>query len=205
MSDVTTLVVVPDTTILAVEEEETTLLPGLDETTLVTDTDETLIVTPGESTEVIVSTETETIVVTQDSTIVVGSSAAGPRGPQGPPGSGGGGGTATQVEAADPLSAGRLITVEDDGAHYYDPTTVSSYGKAVGVTNNAAIAGDTVEITTIGPVVLAGMGYTPGQRFWAGPNGTLVTTPPTTGLVVPVGYAIDADTLNVQIESYLEW
>lgn len=205
MSDVTTLVVVPDTTVLAVEEEEDIVLPGLDETILVSETDETIIVSPEESTQVVVSEETETIVVMQDSTVVVGADAAGPRGPQGPPGSGGGGGTATEAEAAVTLSAGRLITLDDTGARYFDPTTVLSYGKAVGVTNNAALAGDIVQITTIGPVVLAGMGYTPGQRFWAGPNGTLVTTPPSSGLVVPVGYAIDADTLNVQIESYLVW
>ena len=103
------------------------------------------------------------------------------------------------------LSAGRLTTITDSGAFYFDPTDAAQYGKAVGITGSAVGIGDAVEVHCNGVVPLVGAGFTPGQRFWAGPNGTLLTSPPSSGLVVPVGYAIDADNLFVQIESYLEW
>ena len=79
------------------------------------------------------------------------------------------------------------------------------YGKAVGVTKHAAAASAQIAIQVSGPVDLVGAGFTPGARFWAGINGNLITSSPVAGMVVPVGYAVDADTLFVQIESYLEW
>lgn len=201
MSDVTTLAVIPDTTYVAIEDEEITLVIDDGDTYLSVETDETVVVSDPDATEIHLG-ETVTVVVAQDETQVVGSGAAGPQGPPGPPGPGGI--TETIVTAAEPISAGRIVTLEPDGAHYFNPD-LAGYGKAVGMSKHAAAAGADLAITTIGPVDLVGAGFPPGQRYWAGANGTLLTTPPVTGIVVPIGYAPDADTFNVQIESYLVW
>lgn len=150
----------------------------------------------GESITIEVVTEQVTI-VPDITTLTIQS--GGQQGPQGIPGDG-----KITVTAATPLSAGRLVTVDDTGATYYDPSDLSLYGKAVGITKHAAAAAGMIDVVAAGKVDLVGAGYTPGTKFWAGPNGTLVSTAPVTGLIVPVGYAIDADTLFVQIESYLE-
>lgn len=201
MSDVTTLSVVPDTTYTVSSEDETTVLVESDDIYLDVQLDDSTVIVTEDETQISIG-ETETVVLSIDQTKVVSSGAAGPQGPPGPPGPAGG--TDTLVTAATAIGAGRVVTLLPDGAHYFDPT-IPNYGKAVGVSKHAAGAGDDLAIALIGPVVLVGAGYTPGARFWAATNGTLTTTPPTAGVVVPVGYAVDADTLLVQFESYLEW
>lgn len=150
----------------------------------------------GES--VTIQVVTEAITVTPDLTAIT-IETGGQQGPQGVPGDG-----KITVTASAPLSAGRLVTVDENGAAYYDPTDLSLYGKAVGITKHAAAALSPIDVVAAGKVELVGAGYTPGTKFWAGPNGTLVTTAPVSGMIIPVGYAFDADTLFVQIESYLE-
>lgn len=199
MSDTTTVVVIPDETTVLIEQSTTTLVSNTDATQVNIDTDETTIITQDDTILEVVD-DIQTVVVFTDQTIVVNEGAAGP---QGAPGLGT---SDIQATAGQALSAGRLVTLDtSEQAVYYDSTTVASYGKAVGVTTTAVASGSTATITVIGRVSLVGAGMTPGQRFWAGPNGTLVTTPPTTGVVVPVGYAVDSDTLFVQLGSYLEW
>lgn len=200
MSDVTTIQVVPDTTYVIVDEDETTILVDGD-TYLDVQIDGTNVLYEQDITQISLE-DTETVVLSVDETKIVSTGAAGPQGPPGPPGPAGG--TDTLVTTAEAIGAGRVVTLLPDGAHYYDPT-VPNYGKAVGVSKHAAAAGADLAIALIGPVSLIGAGYTPGTRFWAATNGMLTSTPPVTGVVVPVGYAVDADTLFVQFESYLEW
>jgi hypothetical protein len=204
VSDVTTLIVVPDTTYLSVEVDESTLIIDGD-TFLVVDAGETTVISDPDTTQ-IETGETVTVVFATDQTQVVGSDSAGPQGPAGAPGPPGPpGGTGYTVTAGEALSAGRIITLATDGKAYYYNPDLAGYGKAVGMTSHAAIAGADIIIVVIGPVTLVGAGFTPGQRHWAGTNGTLLTTPPVSGVIVPIGYAVDADVFNVQIESYLEW
>jgi len=181
MADVTTLILTEDITDLLIEDDAQT------------------IVAENEP-EHINSVDIRTVILFQDETIVV---SVGEAGPQGAPGSSG---TSDISETAgQPLSAGRLVTATPAGAFYYDPTDLTQYGKLIGITKAAANMGDAVTIATIGAVTLVGIGFTAGSRFWAGPNGTLLTSPPVSGLVVPVGYAIDTDTMNLQLGSYLEF
>lgn len=202
MSDVTTIQVVPDTTYVIREEDSTSILVDGD-TYIAVNLDETLVIAESHNLTQVNLGEDTTTVWTTDDTRIVSTGTAGPQGPPGPPGPSGG--TDTLVTAAVAIGAGRVVTLESDGAHYYDPTTTAGYGKAVGVSKHAAAANGDLAIALIGPVTLVGAGFTPGTRFWAAANGMLTSTPPTNGLVVPVGYAVDADTLFVQFESYLEW
>lgn len=149
----------------------------------------------------------ETIVIRIEETIVVSSGSAGPQGatgatgPQGPPGPAGS--TSVVAIAGEAISAGRVVTLTPTGAFYFDGDDVSQYGLAVGVSANAAALGGNVTVGLIGPLLLVGIGFTPGNHFWAGTNGTLLTAPPATGMAVPVGYAIDSDTINIQVGLYL--
>lgn len=148
-----------------------------------------------------------TVIIFAQETQVVSSGTAGPQGatgavgPQGPPGPAGS--TSVVAVAGEAVSAGRVLTITPAGAFYFDGDDISQYGYAVGVSANAAVLGDDVTIGLIGPLLLTGIGFTPNARFWAGTNGTLLTTPPVTGMIVPIGYAVDSDTLNIQVGSYL--
>lgn len=177
----------------------TRLILSDDQTDLLIEDDAQTIVAENEP-EQINSVDIRTVVLLQNETVVVSVAEAGP---QGAPGSSG---TSDITETAgQSLSAGRLVTATPAGAFYYDPTDLTQYGKLIGLTKAAATISDAVTIATIGEVLLVGIGFTPGNRFWAGPNGTLLTSPPTSGLVVPVGYAVDSDTINLQLGSYLEF
>lgn len=180
--------------------ERTHLLVQPDETNLLLLDDEESAVTFYE----------QTLVISTDHTTIVGTGSYGPVGPQGPqgpqgePGLPGASFNYVTAIAGQAVSAGRLVTMTGaNSVTYFDATNVAHYGKAVGVTMHAASNGAQVKIGVVGPVDLVGIGYVTGTRFWAGPNGTLVSTPPATGMVIPVGYAVDSNTLHVQLGSYL--
>jgi len=161
--------------------------------------DISVVIYEPDATDLVLLDNETTVLVFEHETTVVTSDTAGP---QGAPGSSGS--SDFSVIAGQAVSAGRLVTVTAAGAFYFDGTDLAEYGKLVGITKNAAALGDTVNVAVSGEVTLVGAGYTPGARFWAGVNGTLLTTPPVTGMIIPVGYAIDADNINIQITSYLE-
>lgn len=125
----------------------------------------------------------------------------GPPGPPGPPGVGGG---ALVVPVGEPISAGRAVTIEDDTAWLYDATDLGMYGRLAGI---SATAASTIgnDITVVPAGVIEGMsGLTPDARYYANGAAGQLGTVPGSVLVAPVGYAVDADTLFVAIDTQLE-
>ncbi len=113
---------------------------------------------------------------------------------------GGSGGTGLQeltVTAAQAVSALRVVTMTGPGVVPFEPTAANA-GLVLGVTRTAASGGQAVAVVTSGTLEGAS-GLTPGAVYYAGPGGTLTTTQPTTGLLVAIGYAADADTFVVQV------
>ncbi|MEM9652251.1 MAG: hypothetical protein AAGA65_09165 [Actinomycetota bacterium] len=101
------------------------------------------------------------------------------------------------VEAAETISALRVVAMVDGKAVLYQPD--GSTPDVFGVTRTAAAVGDQVIVVPDGVVDSPGAGLTPAATYWAGVNGTLVDTPPTSGVLLVIGYAADADSLVVQV------
>lgn len=118
-------------------------------------------------------------------------------GPPGPPGPAGGSITVNSGEA---LGGHRVVMLVGSDAFYNDPTDTATCGKAIGVTTSASLIGTPATVTAIGPVVNAGWGLTPGALYFATASGMISTTPLSVGVSQVVGIAVDADTLNVQLE-----
>ena len=67
-----------------------------------------------------------------------------------------------------------------------------------GVSSNEASIGQNSLCVSHG-IVVNGSSFTPGP-YYAGPAGTLLTSPPSSGLVLQIGYAISSDTMIISIQ-----
>lgn len=85
-----------------------------------------------------------------------------------------------------------------------DPTDTANYDLCVGVAKTSALTGETVQVVTSGEVDQAGWGLTPAAIYFAGPNGTITTSPPVSGLLQRVGVAKDPDTLILDLDDPIE-
>lgn len=123
---------------------------------------------------------------------------AGEQGPAGPPGEAGG---ALALPAATTLHGHRAIAVDAAGrAVHADAATLSHALATVGITEQSAVEGDTIQITSTGPITHSGWSWTPGPVL-LGLDGVLTQTRPAGALyALPVGWG-DGDTLTVRISS----
>lgn len=125
----------------------------------------------------IVETSSEVVVELQETveTLLVEHVEACQQGPPGPPGPGGA--PAFDAVAGTPLSAHRVVRLQNDRAFYCDGDDPAHVGSAVGVTIAAAIAGQSVRVQAIGgPVQDAAWAWSPGPLF-VGPGGVLSVVP----------------------------
>lgn len=99
--------------------------------------------------------------------------------------------------AGENISGNRLVYVLNGEVFYYDPE--GPY-EPTGVSINAALTGDDVDVVMFGPANVPGWGLTPGTMYYAGPNGVISDTPAVAGRVQQIGTAEDSDTLFVNIQ-----
>ncbi|EIK96041.1 hypothetical protein PMM47T1_13815 [Pseudomonas sp. M47T1] len=120
---------------------------------------------------------------------------AGQRGAQGVPGESTP--TVTRQAAAD-TSALRLVYESQALAYLVDPAAETIF-QVVGISLNGAALGADLAIQTEGFIDDSGCSWTEGLVF-AGPNGTLTQTPPTSGYELVVGTASSPTRLNIHLE-----
>jgi hypothetical protein len=143
------------------------------------------------------------VTVEPDAEILVDIASVGLPGP-----AGSGAGVSGIVAPGHSVAAGRAVALLGGIVGYVaDFPSGGDDRRVVGVSLNSASAGGTVNIATSGPAANAGAGYTPNATYYTSSTalaGELTVSAPTTGTVVSVGYATDANTLFVQIGTYVE-
>jgi len=117
---------------------------------------------------------------------------------------GGGADLDLTAEAGSAMSSGRVVTVLNGIATYFDPTNDDMYGLAVGLTKTSANIGDQIGIKSFGKFYESGLNLTAGQLYFAGVNGTLVLSPENLTIVQPIGVAMDADNILINIQNSIE-
>lgn len=100
------------------------------------------------------------------------------------------------------LSAMRAITTNSSGEAIYADASSITTSHVLGISRAAALSGANVPVCTDGVLSDALWSWTPGPVY-LGTNGQLTQTPPSSGVLVPVGIAVDSTTLNVQIHEPL--
>lgn len=117
-------------------------------------------------------------------------------GPQGLPG-----GTDTQnAVALAAVTVARLVSMSGGQAQHLDPSDPTIYGRVFGIALNSAMPGNTVTVQTSGRVSLPGfLTLIPDRLYYAGPDGTLVSTAPTTGVLIYGGWSEASDVIHLDL------
>ncbi len=103
--------------------------------------------------------------------------------------------------AAVAIGGFKAVALRTDGAvEPADHDNPAHLSRVAGVTLAAAEAGAPARVCVDGPVRFDGWVWTPGAPVFVGKNGDLTQTPPATGFVQHVGFAVGRDTVLIQIE-----
>lgn len=97
------------------------------------------------------------------------------------------------------VSALRLVSEGPNGVYYLDPQVRVDALGMVGITLESGTPGQTIQIQAGGSLEDTGWNWSQGLVF-AGPNGTLTQTPPTTGWEIVVGFSPKPTQINLQFE-----
>ncbi len=102
--------------------------------------------------------------------------------------------------AAGTVGGQRAIVLLGNSALHADNTNAAHFGKCVGVSCHASVAGDMVDVQVFGPMVDPGWNWTPDGPVFVGADGVLTQTPPTSGWLQRVGLANTATKLWVDLQ-----
>lgn len=111
----------------------------------------------------------------------------------------GGPSLSTQLVLGEDTGGGFVVYMSGGVIYRFNQNNNSLYDKAIGITNQAGITGETVEVITSGVCNQMG-GLTVGSQYYASINGQVVDTVPIVDIVQPVGVAISATSILVNIE-----
>jgi Tfp pilus assembly protein PilV len=102
--------------------------------------------------------------------------------------------------AGENLSGHKAVCVKSDGKAYNADSSDITTKSVVGVTTQAAVLGDSIEIQTSGNLSnVGGWSFTTGNSVMVGSNGQLTQTDSGTAYASMVGMAISADTIQINI------
>ena len=104
-----------------------------------------------------------------------------------------------QYECGETIPAHRVVVLVSNTVMLFQPTNSSHYNKVIGVSVQSGVITDIIEVVTNSEYYLR-IGLTDGAIYFGSANGVLTTTPPTTGIVQPIGLAYN-DYLNVDLKS----
>ena len=156
--------------------------------------------------EILVITDAELLVLPGDPALEVLDSTQGAEllevAQQGPPGgqgaTGAPGGTAVSAIAGQALGGHRAIVLDATGAAFYaDCAVPGHFGRLAGVTQGAAITGDSVTVIGSGVMTEPSWAWTADAPVFLGSAGLLTQTVPVTGFLQIIGIALSATTLFI--------
>lgn len=106
---------------------------------------------------------------------------------------------AVRAVAAVAVGFGKAVAFREDGRiEPADHDTPSHCSRLAGVTLASATAGTEARVCVDGPVQCPGRTWIPGAPMFVGRKGDLTQTPPATGFVQHLGFALGRDSLLVQ-------
>lgn len=104
------------------------------------------------------------------------------------------------LEAANDISGHKAIAVKNDGLAYYaDANTITTSG-VLGISTNAALAGDIVRVQCSGALTHSGWSFVPGKPVFVSSNGSLTQNVSGSAYVSIIGTAISATTLIIEVQ-----
>jgi len=115
-----------------------------------------------------------------------------------------GGGTSSDVKiktAAEAIGGQRFVIVNTDDELEYADCDILSHGHRIyGISQNAGAAGDLITVLLRGEIENTGWAFDIEKPVFLGSSGLVTQTPPTSGFVLNVGYALASTILDVRIQ-----
>ena len=109
--------------------------------------------------------------------------------------------TSLRYVANGAISGHRVIRCDSTGkAAYADSNTTAHANSVIGISTNAAVNGDIVNVQFSGEVEEPSWNWTPNMPVFDGVNGTLTQTSPTQGFSLVVGFAVTPTKIVVGIK-----
>jgi hypothetical protein len=124
----------------------------------------------------------------------------GPAGPAGPSGTPGDNLTVTKT-AGETISAGKAVYADTSTVVKLSDHSVVARQKCIGIAKTAATAGNPLEVIVDGTFTDAIFsGFTLNEPVFVGTSGTLTQTPPTSGVLLEIGYYLGENKIEVEIK-----
>lgn len=157
----------------------------------------TVIIRDAGASTVVIRDNSAAVVVRPAAQVILRSGEA--QGPSGPPGSAGALHMPYPADTA--LSGHRVVKVEANGkVAYADNTNPADAGQVLGVTLNAALPGDVVNVQVTGELTESSWAWVPGLPVYLGSAGNLTQTLPVMGFQLVVGIAVAPNKLVIGIK-----
>ena len=123
------------------------------------------------------------------------------QGPMGPPGPAGSElGSSVIRTAGEAIGGHRMVYVASSGnVMYADCSQITHAHRVFGLTINAAVSGESVNVQLRGIVENSGWSWDLGKEIFLGENGLLTQTPPTAGYILWVGYPVSQTSMDIRI------
>lgn len=104
--------------------------------------------------------------------------------------------------AGEPIAAFQPVALVDGELFVGDNADETHCNRIVGLAlTSATAAGDEIRVQTTGEVTNPGWSFNDGDRLFLGPNGAIITSiSPSDTIMVPIGHAIDNDTIFIDIK-----
>ena len=126
----------------------------------------------------------------------------GPPGEDGAPGSGGGASNVMEYVADGALGGHRIVRATAAGkVGYVDPSDPDQAHAALGLTTGAVADGALASVQFAGPITEPSWSWTPNLPVFVGAAGVPTQTPPSSGFHAPVGVAVSATSMVIQLKS----
>ena len=104
-----------------------------------------------------------------------------------------------ELEAGAAINVNRVVVIRPDSTVVHADKDIIANGLDVmGVAKQSVAIGQLVQIVKFGKLTGAGLA-TPGDNFWLGNNGVLVTAPPTTGTWLFIGTQMTGSEILIRI------
>lgn len=99
------------------------------------------------------------------------------------------------------INGNRVCYMNTDGKVYLaDSTNLNHYGRVIGLSKTSGTANNSINLQYKGNMTNAGWSLTAGSPCFFDSTGAITQTAPATGFSQIIGYALDATTININIQ-----
>jgi hypothetical protein len=85
------------------------------------------------------------------------------------------------------INGQKLLMLINGLAYHFDPTVEANFDKVIGFAKNAVLLGESIDVLREG--IVDSLPLVEGNVYYAGPDGAITDTPPSTGIALRVGIA----------------